>query len=105
MNSNIEKKDYVQYMKFLKGSIFKILPLYEEEVTTIRTHINSVIFEVHNVRKITTEYDGAWLVQIHAVLNGLLEECNKKDNKIIVKNKVFGIIDTIEKQINRHEQE
>lgn len=101
----IARLDYLNYMHSLKGSIFKILPLYEEGVSTLPDHINSVIFEVHNVKEITPEYDGAWLVQTHAILNGLLTECMKKDNKPFIKSKVFGTIDTIEKQINRLEQE
>lgn len=104
-NKNIRKADYISYMHLLKGSVFKILPLYEEEVSTIGAHINSVIFEIYNVREISSEYDGAWLTQTHAILNGLLDECNIKDNKAVVKNKVFGIIDTIEKQIKKIEQD
>ena len=101
----IANLDYLNYMHSLKGSIFKILPLYEEGVSTLPDHINSVIFEVHNVKEITPDYDGAWLVQTHAILNGLLTECMKEDNKPFIKSKVFGTIDTIEKQINRLEQE
>lgn len=101
----IEKHEYVNYMHSLKGSVFKILPLYEEGVTTLTDHIKSVIFEVYNVREITPEYDGAWLVQTHAILNGLTDECIKENNKTLIKSKVFGTIDSIEKQINKMEQE
>ena len=101
----IAKLDYLSYMHSLKGSIFKILPLYEEGVSTLSDHINKVIFEVHNVKEITPDYDGAWLVQTHAILNGLIKECNKIDNKPFIKSQVFGILDTIEKQINKLEQE
>ncbi|MFJ7982436.1 hypothetical protein ACIQ1D_19420 [Lysinibacillus xylanilyticus] len=101
----IAKQDYIAYMHSLKGSIFKILPLYEEGVETLPEHIKSVIFEVHNVNKITSDYDGAWLVQTHAILNGLLDECLKEDNKPLIRSKVFGTIDNIEKQLFIMEQE
>lgn len=101
----IAKQEYMDYMHSLKDSIFKILPLYEEGVITLPDHINAVIFEVYNVREITPEYDGAWLVKTHAILNGLLKECKKEDNKPLIKNKVFGTIDSIEKQIKQVEQD
>lgn len=101
----IEKHEYIAYMHLLKGSIFKILPLYEEGVKTLPNHINSVIFEVYNVREITPEYDGAWLVQTHAILNGLIYECKQEDNQPLIRSKVFGAIDLIEKQIYKIEQE
>ena len=101
----IEKHEYIAYMHLLKGSIFKILPLYEEGVKTLPSHINSVIFEVYNVREITPEYDGAWLVQTHAILNGLISECKQEDNQPTIRSKVFGTIDLIEKQIYKIEQE
>lgn len=100
----IAKHEYVEYMHSLKGSIFKILPLYEEGVDTLTDHIKSVIFEVYNVRKITPDYNGAWLVEAQAVLNGLLDECTKEDNKPLIKSKVFGLIASIEKQISEVEQ-
>lgn len=101
----IEKHEYIAYMHSLKGSIFKILPLYEEGVKTLPDHIKAVIFEVHNVREITPDYDGAWIVQTHAILNGLINECRLEDNQPLVKSKVFGTIDLIEKQIYKTEQE
>lgn len=101
----IAKLDYLNYMHSLKGSIFKILPLYEEGVSTIGEHINRVIFIVHNVKKITPEYDGAWLVETHATLNGLLDECAKEDNQPIIRSIVLETLASIEKQINRLEQE
>lgn len=95
----IKKQEYISYMQQLKNSLFKILPLYEEKVPTINKHIDSVIFEVYHVREITPHYDGAWLVQTQAVLNGLKEECNIDDNKDSVRGKVLTALDNIDKQI------
>lgn len=101
----IVKADYISYMHSLKNSVFKILPLYEGNVSTLPNYINTVIFEVHHVKEVTPNYDGAWLVKTHAILNGLIEECKKEDNQPLIKSMVFGIINTIEKQINLLEQE
>lgn len=100
----INEKDYLAYLRSLRGSIFKILPLYEEEVKTLPEYIKALIFEVHNVKEITTEYDGAWLVETHAILNGLFNECQIENNKEIVKNKVFTIVKNISKKIETLEQ-
>lgn len=98
------ENDYLSYMRSLRGSIFKILPLYEEEVKTLPEYIKAIIFEVHNVREITPEYDGAWLLETHAILNGLTNECQIEDNKEIIKSKVFSMLKNISKKIDLLEQ-
>lgn len=100
----INENDYLAYMRSLRGSIFKILPLYEEEVKTLPEYIKSKIFDVHNVKEITPEYDGAWLVETHAVLNGLINECQIEDNLDIVRSKVLNLVKTISKKIETLEQ-
>lgn len=100
----INENDYLSYMRSLRGSIFKILPLYEEEVKTLPEYIKALVFEVHNVKEITTEYDGAWLVETHATLNGLVNECQIEDNKDIIKSKVFNAVKNISKKIETLEQ-
>ena len=102
----INENDYLSYLHSLRSSIFKILPLYEEEkVNTLPQYIKSLIFEVHNVKEITPEYDGAWLVSTHATLNGLVNECQIDDNKNIIKSKVFGMVKIISKKIEELEQD
>ena len=98
------KNDYLDYMYSLRGSIFKILPLYEEEVKTLPEYIKAKIFEVQNVREITTEYDGAWLIETHAILNGLINECQIEDNLDFVRSKVLGLVKNISKKIDTLEQ-
>ena len=100
----INENDYLGYLRSLRGSIFKILPLYEEEVKTLPEYIKALIFEVHNVKEITTEYDGAWLVETHAILNGLVNECQIEDNKDIIRSKVLGVVKNISKKIETLEQ-
>lgn len=101
----IAKVDYLDYMHSLKGSIFKILPMYEEGVSTLPEHINRVIFEVHNVKEITPEYDGAWLVQTHGILNGLLRECKKKDNKPFIRSIILETLNEIDVTINEFKKQ
>ena len=102
----INENDYLSYLHSLRSSIFKILPLYEEEkVKTLPKYIESLIFEVHNVKKITPEYDGAWLVATHANLNGLVNECQIDNNKDIIKSKVFSMVKIISNKIEELEQD
>lgn len=100
----INENDYLSYMRSLRGSIFKILPLYEEEVKTLPEYIKALIFEVHNVKEITTEYDGAWLVETHAILNGLVNECQKEDSHDLIRSKILGMVKNISKKIQTLEQ-
>lgn len=101
MNSSnkISKEEYVDYMRSLKNSIFKILPLYEEEVSTLSQYISFVIFEVFHVRHSTSYYNGAWLTRTQGILEGLIFECNIKDNKDFIKYVIFSLLDSIDKQI------
>lgn len=103
--NRVNQKDYRAYMISLKDFVFKILPLYEEEVSTLPLYIKSISCEVYNVRQITSHYDGAWLVRMEAALNELAEECLLAENKKNIKNKVFFALDIIEKQIKKTEGE
>ena len=97
----INEKDYVSYLVTLKNSIYKILPLYEEGSVTLANYVLSVSFELSHVSKVTDKYDGAWLIKNLAVLKGLEEEVKKPNNQPFIKSKVLGILNTIDKQIQK----
>lgn len=102
----IAKREYVDYLHSLIDSIFAILPLYEEQNEHLTEYIESVYFKVSNVKEIVKELDnGAWYVETLGVLNGLIKECTKEDNKNFIRKTVFGTIDVIENQIKSLEQE
>lgn len=102
----INKKDYIDYLHSLIDSVFAILPLYEEGNKYLPEYIESVYFKVSNVKEIVQHLDnGAWYVETLAVLNGLIKECEKDNNKKFIKKTVFGTIDIIENKIKSLEQE
>ena len=90
----VEEKDYLEYIEKLKGRIFKILPMYEKNVSTLQSYIASLVFELDGVKEITSNYDGAWLVQTKGILTKLVGETRKENNVNLVRSKVLGLVNT-----------
>ena len=86
--------------KYLQGtvdSIFKILPLYEEDNKTLNVYIESLTMELKGFvatygRVGITEY-----VSVISTLEGLQTTVRKDDKQPVVKREVFKCIKTINK--------
>ena len=97
----IEEKDYQDYLDKLKGRIFKILPMYETKIKTLPSYVSALTFEIEGVKKVTDEYDGAWLVQTKGILKNLEEEVLKEENVDLIRSKVLGLVNSKNKVVKK----
>lgn len=90
--------DYRDYLIDLKGAIFKILPLYEENNEFLLEYIDDVIDEVIYVKVIISELPhSVWYVKTLTNLVSLKVKINS-DNHNAVKKKVLNTINLIQKE-------
>lgn len=93
-------QEYLDYLKTLQKSIFKILPLYEEENIHLQEYVTDLYREVDNVLDIVKPLPhGAWYFTTKSNLKILIYEVQLKDNKKSVKKKTLHITALIESQI------
>lgn len=100
----INDKSYKLYLKNLKNMIYKILPLYEEKSGTFDEYLDSVIFELSNVKDVISELPhDIWYVRTCTKIKGIKNDTNRFDDKKIVKREVFNSLSLIDKQLKELE--
>lgn len=98
---NVSLTDYMSYLKTLQKSIFKILPLYEEENVYLCDYVSSTIDKVIFVKEIIEPLPhGDWYVDVLGNLRQL--ESLSKENNVHkkVKKLMFESTGLIQTQIN-----
>lgn len=74
------------------NSIYKILPLYEEENANLEAYISSLLIELYGLEScIDCEYQE--FVTLIATISGIQNEASQADNKAVVKREVFKAIE------------
>lgn len=103
----IESKDKViSYLESLVNSIFKILPLYEEDNVGIKTYIESLLFDLDSYEDVVEAKQGAEYVQLMLTLTSLKKEVSKDSSKkTVVKREVFKCINVVKNMIANLEDE
>lgn len=102
---NVSLDDYTSYLMTLQKSIFKILPLYEEENAYLFDYINSTIDKVIFVKEIIEPLPhGDWYVDVLGNLRQLeslskLSNSHKKIRKLMFES--TGLIQTQINNINK----
>jgi len=96
----VSLKDYMDYLVFLRKSIFKILPLYEENNKYLIEYIDDAIIDVMYVKDIIEELPyGAWYVQTLDSLKVLRDEVTKENNHKKIKKRVLSTGNLVKHQL------
>lgn len=93
----VDDKVIVRYLDSAVDSIFKILPLYEENNETLDDYVDSLILEL---RGFVSEYGSVGTIEyisIISTLNGIRKIIDEKGNQPKVRREVFKCIDVIKK--------
>lgn len=92
---NVSDIIYEKYKTRLINSIYKILPMKEEEVKTLNVYIESLVYELIGLEKVIIQNskDGGEIMMIISTLENLI---NEEDIKV-VKREVFRMIEMIKR--------
>lgn len=86
----------------LTNSIYKILPLYEEEDFGLEKYISSLLIELYGFEKMF-KIDEVEYVSLVSNLEGIKIEITKPMNKKVVKREVFRCMDIVKRLSNKLE--
>lgn len=88
-----DNKKLVEYFEVKNvNSVFKILPLYEENNANLDSYISSLIIELDGLESYIN-YKLSEFVTLIAVISSLQNETKKTANQDIVKREVFKAIE------------
>jgi hypothetical protein len=93
------------YLNSVVNSVFKILPLYEEENYGIKTYLESLLLELYNLEKAIKIEHSYEYISLLATLEAVKSEIFKEDSKKpVVKREIFKCINIIKNMVGRLEE-
>jgi hypothetical protein len=93
------------YLNTVINSVFKILPLYEEENVGLETYIESLLFELYGLEKVVGMEQSYEYVSLLSTLESVkIEVTNKDSKKATVKREVFKCINIIKNMVVKLEE-
>jgi hypothetical protein len=93
------------YLNTVINSVFKILPLYEEENVGLETYIESLLFELYGLDKVVDMEQSYEYVSLLSTLESVKMEVVKEDSKkTTVKREVFKCINIIKNMVAKLEE-
>lgn len=103
MIENNEK--LVVYLNSVVNSVFKILPLYEEQNVGVKTYIESLLFELYGLEEAVSMEHSYEYISLLSNLESVKKEVSKDDSKKpIIKREVFKCINIIKNMIGKLEE-
>lgn len=94
------------YLNSIINSVFKILPLYEEQNIGIETYVESLIFELDGLQDIIDIKYSYEYISLLSTLASVNKEVKKEDSKkSVIKREVFKCINIIKNMVGKLEEE
>ncbi|AYP68251.1 hypothetical protein PQE75_gp228 [Bacillus phage vB_BcoS-136] len=103
MIDNNEK--LVVYLNSVVSSVFKILPLYEEENVGLNIYIESLLFELYGLDKAVNIEHSHEYISLLSTLESIKSEIGNSDSKkSIIKREVFKCINIVKNMVGKLEE-
>ena len=95
----------IVYLNSSINSVFKILPLYEEESIGLETYVESLLFELKGLDKVVDLEHSKEYYSLLSTLESIKIEISKEDSKkSTIKREIFKCIDIIKNVITKLEE-
>mgnify|MGYP001367760492 FL=1 len=99
-----DKEKLLVYLDTLINSVFKILPLYEENNIGVETYVESLLFELYGVEKVIDIGSSYEYIVLLSTLESVRSEVAKKGSeKKVIKREVFKCISIVKNISNKIE--
>ena len=95
----------VAYLNTVVNSVFKILPLYEEQNVGVNKYIESLLFELYGLEKSVSIEHSYEYISLLSTLESVKSEIGKSESKkSVVKREVFKCINIIKNMVGKLEE-
>jgi hypothetical protein len=98
----MDNKKLAMYLDSMINSVFKILPLYEEQNVGVAVYIESLIFELDGLQNVVAIEHSYEYISLLSILSSVKNEAEKSDSKkSIIKREVFKCINIIKNMVGK----
>lgn len=98
------KEKLITYLNSVVNSVFKILPLYEENNIGIETYVESLLFELYGLDKVVDVKNSYEYISLLSTLESVKVEVARKDSKkSVVKREIFKCINIVKNMVAKLE--
>lgn len=105
INQN-ERKRLIVHLNSIVNSVFKVLPLYEEQNTGLKTYVESLLLELYGLQNVIEIRHSHEYLSLLATLESIKREIDDENNKkSIIKREVFKCINIIKNMIGKIKEE
>ncbi|AKQ08531.1 hypothetical protein PQE66_gp216 [Bacillus phage PBC2] len=95
----------VVYLNSVVNSVFKILPLYEEQNVGVGVYVESLLFELHGLQDAVEIKHGYEYISLLSTLESVRKEMEKENSrKATVKREIFKCINIIKNMVGKLEE-
>lgn len=100
------KEKLTVYLNSVVNSVFKILPLYEEQNVGVQTYVESLLFELYGLDKSMAIKHSYEYISLLSTLESVKEEVVKDESKkSVIKREVFKCINIIKNMVGKLEED
>jgi hypothetical protein len=100
-----DNEKLVVYLNSVVNSVFKILPLYEEQNVGVKTYIESLLFELYGLEEAVAMEHSYEYISLLSTLESVKKEVEKQDSKkATIKREVFKCINIIKNMVGKLEE-
>lgn len=93
------------YLNSIVNSVFKILPLYEEQNFGVEIYVESLLFELYGLEESVEIEHSYEYISLLSTLESVKREVSKDDSKkSIIKREVFKCINIIKNMVGKLEE-
>jgi hypothetical protein len=93
------------YLNSIVNSVFKILPLYEEQNVGVATYVESLIFELDGLQDIIAIEHSYEYISLLSTLASVRKEVEREGSKkTVIKREVFKCINIIKNMAGKLEE-
>lgn len=99
------KEKLITYLNSVVNSVFKILPLYEENNIGIETYVESLLFELYGLDKVVDVKNSYEYISLLSTLESVkVEVARKNSKKSVVKREIFKCINIVKNMVAKLEE-
>jgi hypothetical protein len=95
----------IVYLNTIVNSVFKILPLFEEQNIGVKTYLESLLFELYGLEEVVEIEHSYEYISLLSTLESVKKEVsNEESKKAVVKREVFKCINIIKNMVGKLEE-
>jgi len=100
-----DNEKLVIYLNSVVNSVFKVLPLYEEQNVGVTTYVESLLFELYGLQEAVEIQHSYEYISLLSTLESVKKEMGREQSrKATVKREVFKCINIIKNMIGKLEE-